>query len=774
MATDGQITRQDLITSDAEKVYRDLAKSASKSLGEIVKAIDKIEQSQARLNTSSKEWEANEKKKSDLTAKHTKKLRQLEISEKKLTNEIKKQTLANKQNTKSQKDNTKNIKKQAEATKTLKIRFQELLRSMLAFIGVRMFFQFIKDTFNLIKKLDSLNFAMKAIIKTSKDLNQNINFLRRITNAYGAEIVATTERYINFLAAAKQSNVSLKDTQNIFETFTKVAGVLGKSTDDLRGIFLALEQMLSKGKITTEELRRQLGERLPGAMGIMATSLGVTIPQLDKMLKKGEVLSAVVLPKFAKQVEVAFGITNVKKVKTLTAANTRFHNKFIEIVNEFKNGKGVMKTFISTFDLLTNNLSEVIKVTLLSVKAFIAYKTILTINTALTSLQATRLLLLRKASLAAAFGINKTSFALGTFNKLIKANFIGILITAVTGLIYILDKLNVSALESSEAFIRQNEEFVNAEKKALSTRESLEKMADAYDSLKDKQSLSKDEQIEFNRILTALNDNMPDVITKTNNYGVAIEANTKKLRENLKKQRELAILQAKVANPELEKQLKNLIKERANYNEETFFGQQTEIENDAKALLAQKKKNLEFDTSIQKIKDQIKLNNDIISGQDLLNKKGEDFNTWWKGVLKSLKDAEKLRIRNIHNLNEEIKVLVKKRDFIDKDDTKTLDSIAKQIKAKQALIQIIKRENKASKASKEKTFSDLTLKIQAQRVQSEINANKEIINSSKTLYTDKIKLLKENQKKEDDINKLLRKDKIDNLNKKRQEEIKNY
>ena len=35
---------------------------------------------------------------------------------------------------------------------------------------------------------------------------------------------------------------------------TKAAGVLGLKTDELTGIFLALEQMISKGKITTEEL----------------------------------------------------------------------------------------------------------------------------------------------------------------------------------------------------------------------------------------------------------------------------------------------------------------------------------------------------------------------------------------------------------------------------------------------------------------------------------------------------------------------------------------
>jgi len=194
---------------------------------------------------------------------------------------------------------------------------------MLAFIGVRMFIQAIKDTFQLVKSLDSLSFAMKTIIKDSSELAQTQSFLKRITNAYGIEIVALTERYIKFRAASLQVGLSAEQTQKIFESFSKAAGVLGLKTDELSGIYLALEQMLSKGKVTTEELRRQLGERLPGAMGIMAASMGVTISELDKMMKRGEVLSAEVLPGFADAVEIAFGLDTVDKIETLVAKQNR-------------------------------------------------------------------------------------------------------------------------------------------------------------------------------------------------------------------------------------------------------------------------------------------------------------------------------------------------------------------------------------------------------------------------------------------------------------------
>ena len=49
-------------------------------------------------------------------------------------------------------------------------------------------------------------------------------------------------------------------------------------------------------------------------MDIMATSLGVTTAELDKMLRAGTVITKDVLPAFARQVEISFGLDKVDKV----------------------------------------------------------------------------------------------------------------------------------------------------------------------------------------------------------------------------------------------------------------------------------------------------------------------------------------------------------------------------------------------------------------------------------------------------------------------------
>ncbi len=229
--------------------------------------------------------------------------------------------------------------------------------------GATLFASITRDVFNLTKKLESLRFALGAVTTNQGELGRVQEFLVDISNRYGAALVTTTERYTKFLAAAKQSNVSLKDTELIFETVTKASGVLGLKTDELTGIYLALEQMLSKGKVTTEELRRQLGERLPGAFGIMADALGVSVQKLDEMLKKGEILSAEALPKFAVALEKAYGIGAVTKIDTLVAAQTRLENKWIEFVDVLTNGDTIIKSiFAGILNFVTGILSAITEI----------------------------------------------------------------------------------------------------------------------------------------------------------------------------------------------------------------------------------------------------------------------------------------------------------------------------------------------------------------------------------------------------------------------------
>ena len=223
-----------------------------------------------------------------------------------------------------------------------------------ASLGIYAVVSVFKNIFETAKKLDSLRFTLQAIITDSNELANTQYYLTDISNRYGQELLSLTDNFVRFKAAIKSSNMTVAEGNKIFESFTKVGAVLGKSTADMDLIFLALEQMISKGTVASEELRRQLGERIPGAVAIMAKAVGVSTKKLGEMLKAGKVMTEDVLPKFAIEMEKTFGTTSLNEVNNLNAATNRLKNSWIQLVDAVTTDNKVVFTGIT--NLLASSL----------------------------------------------------------------------------------------------------------------------------------------------------------------------------------------------------------------------------------------------------------------------------------------------------------------------------------------------------------------------------------------------------------------------------------
>ena len=82
----------------------------------------------------------------------------------------------------------------------------------------------------------------------------------------------------------------------------------GGSLQDIDSALTATAQVFSKGKVSAEELRQQIGERLPGAFSLFAKSLGITPQELDKALEDGKV-SLQDFQTFAEEIFKKYGLT---------------------------------------------------------------------------------------------------------------------------------------------------------------------------------------------------------------------------------------------------------------------------------------------------------------------------------------------------------------------------------------------------------------------------------------------------------------------------------
>ena len=128
---------------------------------------------------------------------------------------------------------------------------------------------------------------------------ENLKFVKELSQKYGQDLIVLTHEYAQFTAAADGCGMSLENQRVLYEALVRAAATFHMSEDKTRDMMVAVTQMMSKGKITAEELRRQLGNHLPGAFNLMAKAAGVSTGQLEKMMKDGDAIATELLPKFA-------------------------------------------------------------------------------------------------------------------------------------------------------------------------------------------------------------------------------------------------------------------------------------------------------------------------------------------------------------------------------------------------------------------------------------------------------------------------------------------
>jgi tape measure domain-containing protein len=174
----------------------------------------------------------------------------------------------------------------------------------------------------------AINFASGSVEKG----NANFKFLQDTAQKLGLDLQGMAEGYKSFSASSILAGQSIEETNRQFEAVSKAVAALGLGTEDAKGVFLALGQVMSKGNVQAEELRGQIGERLPGAFNLAANAMGVTTAELNKMLEQGQVGSKEFLPKFATELEKTFGAKAQENLKTLTGAQNNFNSSMDKLI----------------------------------------------------------------------------------------------------------------------------------------------------------------------------------------------------------------------------------------------------------------------------------------------------------------------------------------------------------------------------------------------------------------------------------------------------------
>lgn len=237
-------------------------------------------------------------------------------------------------------DSQRNVGNYGSALNGLKMNFQTLLAGFGVSFGIQAFTQVLKSSYDTIKDLNAQNYALKEVFETEAQVAAQKEYLSRITDQYGLELQGTTEAYTKYSAAVKGTALEGAEAERIFTNFSAASSKLGLSAENQKGIFRALEQMISKGKVQAEELRLQLGDRMSGAFKLFASALGVTAGELDKMLKDGKVFSADTLPAVATELEKVYNLS--ERTETLTSAQNRLTNAWVEFLDKLSTNEEIV------------------------------------------------------------------------------------------------------------------------------------------------------------------------------------------------------------------------------------------------------------------------------------------------------------------------------------------------------------------------------------------------------------------------------------------------
>ena len=185
-----------------------------------------------------------------------------------------------------------------------------------------------------------------------------LQYLRNVTKELGLEFNSTAQAYMGFQAAAKGTSLEGDKARKVFESISKASAVMGLTADQSSGALLALQQMVSKGTVQAEELRGQLGERLPGAFQVAAKAMGVTTAELGKMLEQGQVVAEDFLPKFADALNKHLGDAAENAANRLDAATNRYTSA-MDRMKANLGDSGVSQFWAGQINILTDAMDDV-------------------------------------------------------------------------------------------------------------------------------------------------------------------------------------------------------------------------------------------------------------------------------------------------------------------------------------------------------------------------------------------------------------------------------
>lgn len=217
----------------------------------------------------------------------------------------------------------------------------------------------IKGIFDATSAVEGFKVAINAVDPgRAKDA---LAFVYQEADRTGTSLDALIDRVPKLTASMVNSGKSWAATRDLIGDTNTVMSIFGANTEESKLVFLAMEQMFSKGTVSMEELKRQLGEKLPGAFSQMAKAakkMGLieTEKELSDFISSGK-MGAEAIQVMMRDMAIAMG-------DQLPNAMERAQNKLRVMQNQFfklqvmVGDSGFMKALGNAFDGISDKLKS--------------------------------------------------------------------------------------------------------------------------------------------------------------------------------------------------------------------------------------------------------------------------------------------------------------------------------------------------------------------------------------------------------------------------------
>lgn len=164
----------------------------------------------------------------------------------------------------------------------------QILALAAGYIGVYRAINTARQAIAAVNRDQSLQIGLRTINQGDmRAAADDYAYLRKEADRLGLVFDEIAPLFANIAIASQTMGMTKNQTRAFFSDTAQAAAGLNLNMQETESLFRAMVQVFSKGKLQAEELRLQIGDRLPGAVVRFAAASNMGLDELEQRLQDG-------------------------------------------------------------------------------------------------------------------------------------------------------------------------------------------------------------------------------------------------------------------------------------------------------------------------------------------------------------------------------------------------------------------------------------------------------------------------------------------------------